>query len=72
MSRRLAQHIPVGIALDRAAERNELVAGGTATVEVLGSALRGDPNHAQYRPGASQRFACRAARAALGFSPSCD
>jgi len=32
---RLAQRVPVRIALDRA-ERNELVAGATATVEVLG------------------------------------
>jgi multidrug resistance efflux pump len=36
---RLAQRVPVRIALDRA-ERNELVAGSTATVEVLGSAMR--------------------------------
>jgi multidrug resistance efflux pump len=34
---RLAQRVPVRVALDRAAERNELVAGATATVEVLGS-----------------------------------
>ena len=38
---RLAQRVPVRIALDRA-ERNELVAGATATVEVLGSAPRSD------------------------------
>jgi multidrug resistance efflux pump len=38
---RLAQRIPVRIALDRA-ERNELVAGATATVEVLGSGSSGD------------------------------
>lgn len=38
---RLAQRVPVRIALDRT-ERNELVAGATATVEVLGSAPRGD------------------------------
>ena len=36
---RLAQRVPVRIALDRT-ERNELVAGATATVEVLGSAAR--------------------------------
>src|SRR3981189_1406191 len=36
---RLAQRVPVRIALDPA-ERNELVAGVTATVEVLGSANR--------------------------------
>ena len=36
---RLAQRVPVRIALDRT-ERSDLVAGATATVEVLGSALR--------------------------------
>jgi multidrug resistance efflux pump len=39
---RLAQRVPVRVALDRAAERNELVAGATATVEVLGSRPRKD------------------------------
>jgi RND family efflux transporter MFP subunit len=38
---RLAQRIPVRIALDRA-ERNELVAGASATVEVLGSGSPSD------------------------------
>jgi len=37
---RLAQRVPVRIALDQPAERNELVAGATATVEVLGLAPR--------------------------------
>jgi len=37
---RLAQRVPVRIALDQPAERNELVAGATATVEVLGPAPR--------------------------------
>jgi RND family efflux transporter MFP subunit len=68
---RLAQRVPVRITLDRA-ERNELVAGATATVEVLGSVLRSDPTDAHGRPGASQRFACRAVRAAFGSSPACD
>ena len=40
---RLAQRVPVRIALDRA-ERNDLVAGATATVEVLGPAPRSEPN----------------------------
>jgi RND family efflux transporter MFP subunit len=40
---RLAQRVPVRIALDRA-ERAELVAGATATVEVLGSASNSDRN----------------------------
>jgi multidrug resistance efflux pump len=40
---RLAQRVPVRIALDRT-ERNQLVAGATATVEVLGSAPRREAN----------------------------
>jgi multidrug resistance efflux pump len=47
---RLAQRVPVRIVLDRAA-RNDLVAGATATVEVLGSAPRTAANDA--RPSAS-------------------
>jgi multidrug resistance efflux pump len=69
---RLAQRVPVRIALDSAADRNALVAGATATVEVLGSVLRSDPTDAHGRPGASQRLACRAVRAAFGSSPACD
>jgi multidrug resistance efflux pump len=34
---RLAQRVPVRIALDHASERNGLIAGATATVEVLKS-----------------------------------
>jgi multidrug resistance efflux pump len=68
---RLAQRVPVRIALDSAAERSDLVAGATATVEVFGSALRTDPNGARDRPSASQRLACRA-HAAPGSSPLCD
>jgi multidrug resistance efflux pump len=68
---RLAQRIPVRIALDNATERNELVAGATATVEVVESALRGEANEVQDRSGPSQRFACRAVRATVGFSRSC-
>jgi multidrug resistance efflux pump len=41
---RLAQRVPVRIALDGADERTALVAGASATVEVVGSARRGDPN----------------------------
>jgi multidrug resistance efflux pump len=62
---RLAQRVPVRIALDRA-ERNELVAGATATVEVLGSALHGE---AQDRLGNLRRLACRAVQA--DSMPSC-
>jgi multidrug resistance efflux pump len=40
---RLAQRVPVRIALDPA-KRNELVAGATATVEVVGSVLRSVAN----------------------------
>jgi RND family efflux transporter MFP subunit len=43
---RLAQRVPVRIALDRS-ERNDLVAGATATVEVVGSAPRSDPKVAK-------------------------
>jgi multidrug resistance efflux pump len=63
---RLAQRVPVRIALDRA-ERGELVAGATATVEVLESTVHGS---AQGRPSGSQRLACRAVQA--GSSPLCD
>ena len=48
---RLAQRVPVRIALDRT-ERSELVAGATATVEVLETTLRGN---AQSRPRPSRR-----------------
>jgi multidrug resistance efflux pump len=50
---RLAQRVPVRIALDRA-ERSELVAGATATVEVLEPTLR---SSAHGRPGVAQRLA---------------
>jgi multidrug resistance efflux pump len=57
---RLAQRVPVRIALDRD-ERHELVAGATATVEVLGSTLQS---------GGAQRLACEAVQA--GSSSLCD
>ncbi|MTV16218.1 MULTISPECIES: HlyD family secretion protein [Bradyrhizobium] len=47
---RLAQRVPVRIALVRADERDELVAGATATVEVVGSASSGGGHVAQDRP----------------------
>jgi multidrug resistance efflux pump len=68
---RLAQRVPVRIALDRA-ERGELVAGATATVEVLGSAPREVRNDAQDKRKTLQRRACRAVQAALGPSSSCN
>jgi len=68
---RLAQRIPVRIALDHMAERNELVAGATATVEVLGSTPRSQPTDVKDQSGASQRLACRAERATVGFPSSC-
>ena len=43
---RLAQRVPVRIVLDRA-ERNKLIAGATATVEVLGSSPRSERNDAR-------------------------
>jgi multidrug resistance efflux pump len=56
---RLAQRVPVRIALDRT-ERSELVAGATATVEVLESTLHGG---VQGRPGVPQRLARQVVRA---------
>jgi multidrug resistance efflux pump len=56
---RLAQRIPVRIALDRT-ERSELVAGATATVEVLYSTPDGS---AQGRPSVPQRLARQTVRA---------
>ena len=56
---RLAQRVPVRIALDRAADRNELVAGATATVEVLGSMPRDDRKD-------TARLAGRAVQSASG------
>jgi multidrug resistance efflux pump len=53
---RLAQRVPVRIALDRAAERDELVAGATATVEVLGAPNR---QKAENRPIAARGSASR-------------
>jgi multidrug resistance efflux pump len=55
---RLAQRVPVRIALDRA-ERGELVAGSTATVEVLGSAPHAAHNGVQAQPATSQHPACK-------------
>jgi len=68
---RLAQRIPVRIALDHMAERYELVAGATATVEVLGSTPRSQPSDVKDQSGASQRLACRAVLATVGFLSSC-
>jgi multidrug resistance efflux pump len=56
---RLAQRVPVRIAIDRT-ERSELVAGATATVEVLYSTSHGG---VQGRPGVPQRLAHQAVRA---------
>ena len=56
---RLAQRVPVRIALDRT-ERSELVAGATATVEVLYSTRDGS---AQGRPSVPQRLARQTVRA---------
>jgi len=68
---RLAQRVPVRIVLVRADERDELVAGATATVEVLASPPSGTGRVAQDRPGASQRLACRSAPTVLRSSQSC-
>jgi multidrug resistance efflux pump len=55
---RLAQRVPVRIALDRADERNELVAGATATVEVLEAPQRTDTRKAGSRLAASRDVGC--------------
>ncbi|MCC8943976.1 multidrug resistance efflux pump [Bradyrhizobium sp. USDA 4503] len=55
---RLAQRVPVRIALDRADQRNKLVAGATATVEVLASASRDDTGKAGNRLAASRHAGC--------------
>jgi multidrug resistance efflux pump len=53
---RLAQRVPVRIALERA-ERSELVAGATATVEVRKSDVRSNQIGSEGRPSRSQRLA---------------
>jgi RND family efflux transporter MFP subunit len=67
---RLAQRVPVRVALDRT-ERNELVAGATATVEVIGSTQASERDGVQERMGSPQRLACRAVRVARGSASSC-
>jgi len=51
---RLAQRVPVRIALDHDA-RKELVAGATATVEVLGPEVGGKPGDTASRVGLAER-----------------
>jgi multidrug resistance efflux pump len=55
---RLAQRVAVRIALDRA-ERSELVAGATATVEVLGPAQHAGRHDGQAQATTSQHPACK-------------
>ncbi|MGY4474502.1 efflux RND transporter periplasmic adaptor subunit [Bradyrhizobium sp. USDA 3364] len=55
---RLAQRVPVRIVLDRS-ERSALVAGATATVEVLGFAQHGDRHNSQAQATTSQYPACK-------------
>jgi multidrug resistance efflux pump len=52
---RLAQRVPVRIALGRA-EQNGLVAGATATVEVIGPAMAVERNDAQAEPNISTHW----------------
>lgn len=68
---RLAQRVPVRIALDRS-ERSELVAGATGTVEVIRSTQASDKDGLQDRTGAPQRLACRAVQVAFGSSSLCS
>ncbi|SCB52010.1 RND family efflux transporter, MFP subunit [Bradyrhizobium shewense] len=67
---RLAQRVPVRIALD-GTERNELVAGATATVEVLGSGSRSLPAEAQNGHVVTQPSRCHMARSTIAAAPSC-
>ena len=67
---RLAQRVPVRIALD-GSERNDLVAGATATVEVLGSASRSEAAVAKNGRDAPQRASCHMTRSAVAFASSC-
>jgi RND family efflux transporter MFP subunit len=69
---RLAQRVPVRIALIRADERGELVAGATATVAVLASRSSDSGRVAQHRPSASQGLACRSVPTLLRSSQSCS
>ncbi|MBR1133044.1 efflux RND transporter periplasmic adaptor subunit [Bradyrhizobium iriomotense] len=67
---RLAQRVPVRIALD-GSERNELVAGATATVEVLGSGSRSYATAAKNERRTTQPSSCHMARTAIAVVPSC-
>jgi len=67
---RLAQRVPVRIALDNTA-RNELVAGATATVEVLGPAPDSHPAEAQNRHVVTRPSSCHMARTAIAAALSC-
>ncbi|MGY4625346.1 efflux RND transporter periplasmic adaptor subunit [Bradyrhizobium sp. USDA 4486] len=67
---RLAQRIPVRIVLD-GPERNELVAGATATVEVLGPGSHSYPTEAKNERRTAQASSCHTARTAIAVVPSC-
>ena len=67
---RLAQRVPVRIALDRAAERGELVAGATATVEVLGAIKKQDAANRPIATGGSASQGVLAPVAVTGDRPS--
>src|SRR5262249_44962556 len=67
---RLAQRVPVRIALDRT-ERGELVAGATATVEVLGPGPAAGADGGERTSSLPQRLACRAVRMTVGSSALC-
>ena len=67
---RLAQRVPVRIALDRADERSELVAGATATVEVLGSRNKQKAENRSIATGGSASQGVLAPVAVTGDRPS--
>ena len=67
---RLAQRVPVRIVLD-GADQNQLVAGSTASVEVLGPVPRSNTTEAKDGREVPQHAGCSVARPAIAFSPSC-
>lgn len=67
---RLAQRVPVRIALDRAAERGELVAGATATVEVLGATKKQEAANGPIATGGSASQGVLAPVTVTGDRPS--
>ncbi|UWU94210.1 HlyD family secretion protein [Bradyrhizobium sp. CB1015] len=68
---RLAQRVPVRIALE-GTERDELVAGATATVEVLGPGSHSYATATKNQHRTEQLSSCRMAQTAIAIAPSCS